>query len=114
MIFSHLKRTFFIASIAATLFHNVSNAQLTVNTGVTPTFLVQNVLLGGGLTASGITYTGNANARGTFNGSAFIFFSSSSVGGISGVVFILHQTEPIEQTEPRIKEAKTQFGILPV
>lgn len=81
MIFSHLKRTFFIASLAATLFSNVSNAQLTVNAGVTPTFMVQNVLMaGGGLTATGISYTGSANSRGTFNGSA------SNIGFNSGIL----------------------------
>ena len=35
---------------------------------------------------------------------------SSSEGGISGVLYMLHATEPIEQTVPKKKEAYTQFG----
>ena len=43
------------------------NAQLTVNGTFTPVQLVD-TLLGTGVTASGVTYTGNINCRGTFNG----------------------------------------------
>ena len=48
-----------------------------------------------------------------------LFFSVNtascfSEGGISGVVLMLHQTEPMEQAAPRKKEAKTQVGSLPV
>ena len=43
--------------------------------------MVQNVLMaGGGLTATGITYTGSPNSRGTFNGSA------SNIGFNSGIL----------------------------
>ena len=48
----------------------VSKAQLTTSTAMTPTQLVQNVLLGTGITATNITYTGAPLARGTFNGTA--------------------------------------------
>ena len=44
----------------------------------------------------------------------FIMASSSAVGGISGVVLMLHQTDAMEQTAPTKNEAKTQLGILPV
>ena len=47
-----------------------SRAQLTTSTAMTPTQLVQNVLLGTGITATNITYTGAPLARGTFNGTA--------------------------------------------
>ncbi len=47
---------------------------------MTPTQLVQNVLLGSGIVATNITYTGDAFARGTFNGAA------SNVGLASGVI----------------------------
>ncbi len=74
------KNTLF-AFLSALFCHGFVNAQLTVNTGVTPTFMVQNVLMaGGGLTATGITYTGSANSRGTFNGSA------SNIGFNSGIL----------------------------
>ncbi len=42
-------------------------AQLTVNSTPTPVQLVTNILLGPGVSASNITYTGGATARGSFN-----------------------------------------------
>ena len=80
MIFSLLKKTFLPILVAILLVPSCANAQLSTNTAVTPTFLVQNVLLGGGLVASGITYTGSVNSRGTFNGTA------SNIGFASGVL----------------------------
>ena len=44
------------------------NAQLTTSNALTPTQLVQNVLLGPGIIASNITYTGYTNAIGMFQG----------------------------------------------
>lgn len=44
-----------------------SDAQLTVNSAPTPTQLVSNILLGPGVAASNITYSGGATARGSFN-----------------------------------------------
>src|ERR1043165_635419 len=55
-------------------------AQLTVANTMTPTQLVQNVLLGTGVTATNVTYTGSINARGTFNG------TNSNIGLASGVL----------------------------
>ena len=40
--------------------------------------------------------------------------SSFADGGISGVVFMLHKIDPIEQAAPKKKEAKTQVGSFPV
>ncbi len=57
-----------------------SSAQLTVNGAPTPVQLVQNVLLGSGVTASNITYTGSINCRGSFNGTA------SNIGFNAGVL----------------------------
>jgi hypothetical protein len=57
-----------------------SFAQLTVNSALTPTYLVQNVLVGTGVTVSGVTYTGDATARGSFNGVA------SDIGFASGIL----------------------------
>lgn len=57
-----------------------ANAQLTVNGSLTPTQLVQNVLLGSGVTATNITYNGNSMAVGSFNG------SSSNIGLSAGVI----------------------------
>lgn len=44
-----------------------SNAQLTVSSTPTPAQLVTNILLGPGVSASNITYSGGATARGSFN-----------------------------------------------
>lgn len=57
-----------------------SFAQLTTNTSMTPAQLVQNVLLGSGVTASNITYNGATLAIGSFNG------SSSNIGLPAGVI----------------------------
>jgi gliding motility-associated-like protein len=62
------------------LFPNTSKAQLTTSTAMTPTQLVQNVLLGSGIVATNITFNGTADARGTFNGSA------SNIGLASGLI----------------------------
>lgn len=50
----------FLANIAPAL------AQLTVNATLTPTQLVQNVLVGPGVTVSNVTYTGGAGSIGSF------------------------------------------------
>ena len=55
-------------------------AQLTTSTSLTPNQLVQNILLGGGLTATNVTYNGDPAAIGTFNG------ASSNIGFTSGVI----------------------------
>jgi gliding motility-associated-like protein len=57
-----------------------SKAQLTVNGGMTPQQLVQNVLLGQGVTVSNITFKGSQIQFGTFNG------SNSNIGIANGVV----------------------------
>ncbi len=57
-----------------------AQAQLTVNSTMTPTQLVQNVLLGSGVTASNITYNGSPLAIGSFNG------STSNIGLSAGVI----------------------------
>lgn len=55
-------------------------SQLSTNSNVSPTTLVQNVLLGGGVVASNISYSGNSNAIGSFNG------SSCNIGLGAGVI----------------------------
>lgn len=58
-----------------------SSAQLTVSSAPTPTQLVQNILLGPGVNASNITYSGSAGAKGSFNCSG-----ACNVGISSGVL----------------------------
>ncbi|MGQ0828125.1 MAG: choice-of-anchor L domain-containing protein [Bacteroidota bacterium] len=64
----------------AMLLASTINAQLIVDSSLTPTQLVQNVLLGSGITVSNITYTGDGVARGSFDGSA------SNIGFTSGII----------------------------
>jgi hypothetical protein len=60
-----------ILIILAVLLTHISNAQLTVSTGVlTPTQYVQNVLVGGGVTISNVTFTGDPSQIGSFDGTA--------------------------------------------
>lgn len=55
-------------------------AQLTVTTGIPPATLVQNVLLGSGVTVSNVTFVGDPNQIGYFNGSA------SNIGINEGII----------------------------
>lgn len=57
-----------------------ANAQLVTNSTLTPTQLVQTVLLGGGLTATNITYNGDPTAIGSFIG------TSSNIGFSGGLI----------------------------
>ena len=59
--------------------HSV-RAQLTTNTSQTPTQLVENVLVGGGVAVSNVTYTGDANAIGSFNA------TNTNLGLNSGII----------------------------
>jgi hypothetical protein len=72
--------TIALTLVLAVFTNNHALAQLTVNGSITPAQLVQNILLGPGITASNITYTGNVISRGSFNG------SSSNVGFAAGVL----------------------------
>ncbi|NOQ73811.1 MAG: T9SS type B sorting domain-containing protein [Crocinitomix sp.] len=57
-----------------------ANSQLVTNTGISPAALVEDVLLGDGVEVSGVTYTGAADAIGSFNGTA------TNVGLASGII----------------------------
>ena len=61
LLYHILLATFFV------FFSNQTQAQLLVSSVPTPTQLVTNTLLGPGVTAANITYSGGATARGTFN-----------------------------------------------
>src|ERR1035438_922674 len=57
-----------------------ANAQLVANNSLTPTQLVQQVLLGAGINAFNITYSGDTGAIGSFNG------VNSNIGLSGGVI----------------------------
>jgi gliding motility-associated-like protein len=67
-----------------------ANAQLTTNsTALTSTQLVQNILVGTGVTVSGVHYTGDSTARGSFGGVSNIGFANGVMlasGAISNAV----------------------------
>jgi len=58
-----------------------SIAQLNISTGYSPQQLVQNILLGAGVTVSNVTYSGSSNSIGYFSGGG-----STNLGLASGVV----------------------------
>ena len=57
-----------------------SNSQLVTSTSLTPIQLVEDVLVGGGVVVSNVTYTGDTDAIGSFNG------VSTNLGLGSGIV----------------------------
>ncbi len=67
-------------SFIAILSFGLAQAQLNVSTAMTPTQLVENVLLGGGVTASNVTYTGVTMSRGSFT------TGTSNLGLSAGVI----------------------------
>ena len=69
-----------LTSILLTICSFCASSQLTTNNSSTPAALVQNVLLGSGVTASNITYTGSAQAIGYFDA------TSTNVGIPTGVI----------------------------
>ena len=73
------KRIFAFAFFALLLNTGIK-AQLTVGAPGAPTTLVQNVLLGSGVTVSNVTYSGAGIAYGTFNG------TNSNIGLPNGVI----------------------------
>lgn len=65
--------------ILATL---TATGQLLVNPGGNPTLMVQNTLIGSGVTVSNVTYTGAANAIGTFSTGAM----ATNLGFPAGII----------------------------
>jgi gliding motility-associated-like protein len=57
-----------------------ANSQLVTSTTQTPTQLVEDVLVGGGVVVSNVTYTGDTEAIGSFNG------ANTNLGLTSGIV----------------------------
>jgi gliding motility-associated-like protein len=78
MKFSMRKIIFVIC--AGLFFQGSVDAQVTINNTMTPSQLVQNVLLGAGITVSNITYNGAPIAMGAFNG------TSSNLGFNKGIL----------------------------
>lgn len=73
------------------LFTSLLQAQLNISTAFTPVQLVQNVLLGGGVTASNITYTGVAVSRASFTS------GTTNLGLAAGVILSTGDASTIGQ-----------------
>jgi len=98
---NNLRRILFLSSFAAIACH----AQLVVTTATTPAQIVQNVLLGNGVSASNVTYIGDAAARGTFTA------TNSNLGLDAGV--ILSSGEADGPANPASFFASTGFDFNP-
>jgi len=81
-----------------------SIAQLTVSTGYTPQQLVQNVLLGAGVTVSNVTYSGSSSSIGYFSGGG-----STNLGLASGVIMSTGIVNA-SNSEPAIGSSVTEFA----
>ncbi|MDB4656227.1 choice-of-anchor L domain-containing protein, partial [Flavobacteriales bacterium] len=66
--------------LIALLLCNTAVAQLTVDANYTPQQLVEDVLVGGGVEVSNFQFSGNADARGYFDG------TNSNIGLSSGII----------------------------
>ncbi len=70
----NLRSTLALVALCFSLTLTQTQAQMVTSTTLTPTQLVNNILLGGGITASNITYSGANVSRGNFTGGSSISF----------------------------------------
>jgi len=88
-----MNRNFYAFAAGCISIISIASAQsITTSGSLTPSQLVQNVLMGGGITASNITYTGYANGIGKFDATA-----PSGLGFTSGIYMT---TGSILQNDP--------------
>lgn len=81
--------------------HGFSNAQLFTNSNVSASFLVQNTLLGGGVTATNVSYTGEVDAIGSFIG------TNCNIGLNSGIIMT---TGTVENSTTLLGGQQGPFG----
>jgi gliding motility-associated-like protein len=75
-----IKRYKIFTIIAFLSFSNLGLTQLVTSTAQSPVQLVENVLVGGGVNISNVTYTGHEDAIGSFNG------ANTNLGLSSGII----------------------------
>ncbi|PLW93677.1 MAG: hypothetical protein C0592_05365 [Marinilabiliales bacterium] len=75
----NFKPLFFTLTILLSFSHFQLKAQITVDNTLTPTQLVQDVLLGAGISVSNVTFSGGADQRGTFTGTSNIGISDGII-----------------------------------
>ena len=82
LTYKFIKKSFFLLlSFFLTFLNSDIYAQLVISNTLNPQQLVQNVLVGGGVTTSAWSYTGGANSKGTFTNGAM-----TNLGLNSGIV----------------------------
>ncbi len=95
--------------LGAVFFASQAQAQLTTTQTLTPQQLVQNVLLGGGVTASNITFTGNSQQIAKFSAT-----TSASLGITSGILISTGNTSSSSANGPQgpnnASNTTTAFG----
>jgi gliding motility-associated-like protein len=73
------KATLYSFTLLIFSFSSSLKAQITVDNSMTPTQLVQDVLLGSGIAVSNVTFTGGTTQRGTFTGTSNIGISDGII-----------------------------------
>tara|TARA_B110000495_G_C23030715_1_gene613783 strand:- start:253 stop:2643 length:2391 start_codon:yes stop_codon:yes gene_type:complete len=94
-------KRFYWLIISLFIVHGISNAQLSTNSNVSANFLVQNTLLGGGVTATNISYIGDVDAIGSFMG------TNCNIGLNSGVIMT---TGTVENSTTLLGGQEGPFG----
>ncbi|NTW31906.1 MAG: T9SS type B sorting domain-containing protein, partial [Bacteroidetes bacterium] len=94
-------------SLFCTGFYSNTYCQLSVSTASTPQQLVQNVLVGGGVTISNVTYTGSSNQIGSFSGGI-----STNLGLSNGIVMStgIVNGDGSSYTNPPLGDTVTEFS----
>lgn len=96
-----MKRLSLFLVLVTLLIISEVHAQLTTNSSVSAAILVQNTLIGGGVVASNITYSGDNDAVGFFNG------SNCNIGLSSGVILT---TGTVENSTSMFGDQEGPFG----
>jgi len=94
-------KRFFGLILSLLIAHGFTNAQLSTNSNVSASFLVQNTLLGGGVVATNISYNGDADAIGSFYG------ANCNIGLNSGVIMT---TGTVENSTTLLGAQQGPFG----
>lgn len=85
--YGHFFNLFTFLFIAILFFQNKVSAQINIGTTMTPTQLVQNVLVGAGVTVSNVTFSGGPNTYGDFsNGNLTNLGLTSGVALCTGTI----------------------------
>jgi len=94
-------KRFYWLILSLFIVHGISNAQLSTNSNVSASFLVQNTLLGGGVSATNVSYNGDVDAIGSFIG------TNCNISLNSGVIMT---TGTVENSTTLLGDQQGPFG----